>query len=201
MTAKVYGLQRSGNNWLMWTLAANYKCEVLGKSAGWTHGQMNVVQIYGKEPDAIFIIVRHPLAWLPSMWRYACKDGIEFEEYVRKDNAIDRWNDSYSSWLVQASSFKTAKVFIARYEDLLLDTESKLDIMCARAGIDRKKEFFAHAVGKMGLHMNQTDGQFDPTYYTQRRFMNAYSPELVAHVRSRVDGDLAHRLGYREVWK
>lgn len=198
-TAKVYGIQRSGNNWLMWLLAANYFCEVLGsKATGWTHGQMNVKEMYGKEPDAVFLIVRHPLAWLPSIWRYSGRD-CEFAEFVKREDQIEKWNAAYTRWLNQASSFAAARFFFVRYEELLGNTETMLDSMCRRVAMVRKyPNSFKHAVGKMGKHMNETRREFDPTYYTRKRYINAYSPALIANVMSRVDGDVLRRLGYRE---
>lgn len=201
-TVKTYGMHRSGNNWFMWLLAANFQIDLLGNDkGGWTHGQMNVVEIYGKEPDAVFLLVRHPLSWLPSIWRYRGKPDMEFDEYIRRSDEIDKWNTTMHNWLFQLANFKTSCVQVVRYENLVANTFTTLEEIGDRAGLERKHDRFKVAYGVMDKHMRQTTERFDATHYTEKKYMIGYSPELLAHIKSRVDGDTLFRLGYREEWK
>jgi len=184
---KVYGIQRSGNNWLMWLLAANYRIELLGNHYGWTHGAMEPKEV----PDATIVISKHPLEWLPSMWRYAAKRE-SFENFVRRGSVIEGWNGLYRNYLDNAPAYLAQFV---RYDDLLTDPGSTLaPIMRA---FERKPGDFRTSEGrKMDKHMRPTEKPFSKEHYLTGAYLQHYSHEFMAEVEERFDWRVAGALGY-----
>lgn len=200
-TIKVYGIQRSGNNWLMHLLAANFKVNLLGNNkGGWTHGNMDVVKHWGSEPDVVCLLVRHPLMWLPSIWRWrGKKKGRAFAEYVQKAGELDLWNKKYHSWLFQMSSFKHARTAILRYEDLLANPQRQLRNLGLNCGLTFKREdqSICSPAKRMGTKMNVTEKRFNAEHYKSKGYLKYYTPQLLKWVKNRIDGDTLDRLGYR----
>lgn len=193
---KVYGIQRSGNNWLMYLLAANFRVEVLGnKKAGGTHDEMNVVGKLGKEPTAVMLAVKHPLCWLPSIWKYRGKDE-PFTSYVQHSDEIERWNEKYRGWLDGLRKLNTAGKVIMRYEEWVADPTGKLEEAGRALKLERKDQPWQVPQGAMGMHMSPTSSPFHPDFYTQRKFMRYYSRRLIQEVTERLDGSVLLRLGY-----
>jgi len=188
MNVKVYGIQRSGNNWLMWMLAANYRVKVLGNTFGWTHGPINP----DAGADVSLIISKHPLAWLPSMYRFAKNRGDSFAGFVKRSKCIEDWNARYAGYLKDAE--KVDGVFL-RYEDLLEnDPEMVLD---DKIVLERKPGAFRTARGHaMGKHMQPTEKRFDASEYLQKKYLNRYTQRILDHAVNRFDWGVAESLGY-----
>jgi hypothetical protein len=193
--AKVYGIQRSGNNWLMWLLAANFRVNILGNKAGWTHGPVEFSKIRGI--DHVFLVVKHPLCWLPSIYRFRGKGA--FGAYVEKSDEIEKWNTRYTDWLNAAAKLNGTHFQVCRYEDWLADPVGHLEDLWGAAGLERKDGPWKMAKSKMNKHMGFTGNPFDADYYLSRRFMNTYPKRIVRMVAKRVDQDLLERLGYRRM--
>jgi hypothetical protein len=195
--AKVYGIQRSGNNLLMWLLAANFKVRILGNKFGWTHGPMKIVKTLGHAPAVVLLAVKHPLCWLPSIHRHRGKGA--FGAYVEKSKEIEKWNERYTGWLNSAAKLNGTHFQICRYEDWLSNTVGHLEELWGAAGLERKDGPWKMAKSKMNKHMGFTGNRFDADYYLSRRYMSTYPRRIVRMVAKRVDQDLLERLGYRRM--
>jgi len=191
---KVFGAKRSGNNLMFLLLSANYAVDMIGnKRGGWTHGKYRVPEVYGREVDLV-IIVKHPLAWLWSMFRY---EGAEsFGDYVRTTGQIDRWHELYRDWL--GVRLKTCRKVVVRYEDVLTDAEKELAVVAAMLDLERRPREFYVPQRKMTRHGTEGQQPFDPSFYTERRFLEHYSPGLLKHAIGRFDWNLAAKLGYEQ---
>ena len=192
-TIKVYGLPRSGNNWLIHMLQANWHIDFLGsKRGGWTHGRVQVKRIWGSEPDAVLTITKHPYSWLVSDWRYEGK--CRFPVYVTDKNPIARYNEMNWHWLDYW--WDDAKTKHVRFEDLLASPESTLAEFMDGVADRRERGGFQAAKKKMNKHGSESTQSFDRSYYIKRKYMTLYSEQLLATVNSWVDTDLLRRLGY-----
>lgn len=175
-TVKVHGIQRSGNNYLLRLLIDNYYVQWIGNEVAHTHKPINPKM----QVDYLFIIVKHPVAWLPSICRYKKKEKDMTE--------IIDWNFRYSGWLKAAERFNS---FIIRYEDLLKNPEKELD----KAGMPKIGNFI-NPQNKMGKQMDVTDKSFDPDYYLKQRYLHEYGVGEIRQVWDAVDHQLLKRLGY-----
>ena len=90
---KIYGLQRSGTNWLGFLIQENFKdVRVLVNEGGWKHGYYIIPWSLKKEVDIISII-KNPYSWLVSVYNYWGPDrkknigpnlkGVDFDTFVR----------------------------------------------------------------------------------------------------------------------
>jgi len=79
---------------------------------------MKVKEVWGSEPDLLLVIVKHPLSWLPSIYRYRGKGT--FKNYVSNSNEIELWNNRYKNWLKTLKEYTCVKG-ILKYEDLLVN--------------------------------------------------------------------------------
>ena len=101
--AKVMGLERSGNNWLQFMLR-KYKDLIRwhnSKDSGWKHGPYEVPKHLGQDVN-VFLIVKHPLCWIPSFfryWRNAAKgrEKVSLLQWIPK--YADHWNEHHRSFL------------------------------------------------------------------------------------------------------
>jgi len=179
----------------MWLLAANFKVNVLGnKKGGWTHGPMEVVQHIGHEPDLVLLIVKHPLTWLPSIYRYRGKGA--FPEYVASSKEIELWNERYRGWLDASERLCKAHFAIIRYEEALEQKERLLEALCGCGGLLRKGGPWRFPQKHMGKHMSETNKPFRAEYYLGGKYMNTYPRRTLREVRKRVDQEILERLGY-----
>jgi len=193
-TAKIYGLQRSGNNWMMWMLPANYRVEILGnKKAGWTHGPIDRKK-WAKTPSVIVLMVKHPISWLQSIYRFR---GVgSFDEYIQESNEIKTWNESNRRWLDAIAEIELPSV-VVRYEDALAKPENTLMQIAKAGGLERKDPYGELRMQDkwMGKHGQPTRMNFDVNYYAQRKYMSI-PRRLVRYINARVDRNVMARLGY-----
>jgi hypothetical protein len=192
MKAKVYGIERSGNNWLQWMLAANYRVKIMGTNYGWTHGPYST----DRELDGClnFVISKHPLEWLPSIHRFhKTHHKMSIGEFIRERDVIERWNNLYAGHVGNAEKFG---VTFLRYDDLLRDPERILNIAVDHR-IPRKTQPFRSAENdKMTTRMNLSGKPFNKRQYLEKKYMDHYTPEVLAEAMRRFDWGVAEKLGY-----
>jgi len=193
--AKVYGIQRSGNNWLQWLLAANYRVKIMGANFGWTHGPYSTdAELAG---TLNLVISKHPVEWLPSMHRFhKVHRGLTLAKFIRTADAIEKWNSLYAGHVANAEAFGARFI---RYDDLLADPEGVLEATVA-GDLARKDQPFRSADGQhMNTRMLPTSRKFDKNHYLKKVYLNHYTPELLEEVQARVDWKVASALGYERI--
>jgi len=190
--AKVYGIQRSGNNWLQWMLAANYKVKIMGSNYGWTHGPYSTDK---EVADAVnFVTSKHPIEWLPSMQRFhKVHHGLTIGQFIRRCDMIERWNSLYAGHLANAEKFGARFV---RYDDLLRDPEA---VLCGivDGAFPRKPQPFRSAENQhMSTTMTPTKKPFNKRQYLEKTYLKRYTQAEIDEVIARVDWGVANDLGY-----
>ena len=174
---KVHGMRRSGNNWLLRLLLDNYYVDWIGNGDSHTHDPIAT----GMEVDYLFIIVKHPLAWLPSICRYKKQ---RFPQYAE----ILDWNFTYRRWLDEGERHNA---HIIRYEQLLAGPEKLLDSF----GMPKIGNWIQHE-RKMNRRGGVSKYPFNKDYYLKKGYMVWYSGNVARTVMDTVDKDVLERLGY-----
>jgi DNA-binding transcriptional regulator of glucitol operon len=192
---KIFGAMRSGNNLMKFLLQTNFRAEIITSSAGgWTHGLYRVPEIYGKEVNVV-VMSKHPLAWLPSMFRFQ-RQTMTFHQFATRSGAVGRWNTLYRDWT--EVRLEECGMSFVRYEDLIVDPEAVMKRVASEIGAERNSKPFHMPKGKMTTTGKVSDERFDPTYYTERRWMDHYSRDTLSAVIGRFDWEVATRLGYEQ---
>ncbi len=192
---KIFGVQRTGNNWLTVLMRRNYDCVLSGSAdSGWKHGMYRVRKMIGRELN-LLIIVKHPLCWLPSIWRYRGKQvDANFKRAIRNSSEIEFWNLMYRHWLDVQMLF--GKRFIVRYEELLIDPQKTCDQAARALGFRRTPKPFYVPTRKMTTKNSEGDKKFHRQYYAKEKWRNAFDADLLKDVERRVDWNVVERLGY-----
>jgi len=94
MKIKIWGLQRSGTNYITELIKINYSHEVLTNNPVWKHCHPRIC----KGIDKHVAMVKDPYAWLYSYLRYAAIKEVN-ENIVKTE--IERWN----MWLALTQKF------------------------------------------------------------------------------------------------
>lgn len=140
MRVQVFGLQRSGTNYLHWILDHNFPVDVT-KDGGWKHGfpWEKRVGLHGRNPlnvpivDNLAALNIRPLVvakdishWLESIAR-APKDYDRGASAVEQDR-VKAWQRFYQEWAAYAP--------IIRYEAFIADFDSALRHLAGVLGVD-----------------------------------------------------------------
>lgn len=209
MRVKVFGLKRSGTNLVEFLLERNYVNVTLSRNAesGWKHTFNRVQWLYGSQLPSVFV-VKDVFAWLVSVWKWENKTakqsvygyneagkGALFTDFVHRGHQPELWATMNDHWLHTCNA-------LVKYEDLLKEPEKAVenvaDWLACDSGqrLEKKDEPFIVPVGRMGTTSNELkDSAFDPTWYTEKRYMSRYNGWLIREVRQRTWSTLK-RLGY-----
>ena len=222
---KIYGLQRSGTNWLTFLINENFQnVRVLVNEGGWKHGHYMIPWTMGKETHVVSLI-KNPYSWLVSVYNYWGPNrkknigpdlrGVEFEDFVRNrylaekqrgipfllraKNPIQHWNNMNIHWLSLRLSNKRS-CFIT-YETLMENLGQSLTIVGQSLGIKPKYENKWVDNDKTFLpgddnQWKTADEVCDREYYKNQGWKSHYTPELLEFVNSELDLDLMVQFGY-----
>jgi len=208
--AKIFGIERSGTNWLYVLLKKNYHVDLLGKKGGHKHYPYQVPEILGRDVNMI-VASKHPLTWLPSVWRWYRQEkttlsphqpvssaGDSLQEFlsVHSRQVIEKWNSLYRSHLETTPGDKQKA--IVRYEALLADPVAECNKISSAFNLPRRKTPFYIPSKHMGTQNNETKRAFDAAWYLLRKFRGLYSLGEIGRVRAMVDNSAALGLGYSE---
>ena len=197
---KMFGLKRTGTNWLLQLLGMNYHLKWFINDGGWKHGPYRVKELLGRHMDSV-VLIKDIYSWLVSMHRYRGLWGKEdFGEFVQDAQFIDLWNLRNRDWLNTAATIpKPFKMVIVRYEDLLADPVKECERIAGEIGLVRKRkvEKFFVQTRRMGRSGQPETKQFTRGgYYHKKKYMMNFTPKMIKTVRGIVDKDLAKELGY-----
>lgn len=156
---KIYGLQRSGTNFLSHLINKNFEnTKSLVNMGGWKHGYYHSAEALGRECH-VLAVVKNPYSWLVSMYRYWGPDkqkqigmdleGVTFSEFVRNRaiferqkgvpylfraaNPVQHWNDMNFHWL--SIKLKEKKLSVVTYEAALMAPEWTLNTIAHTLGL------------------------------------------------------------------
>jgi len=207
---KQFGLHRTGTNYIQYIIEQNYDVEVLVNKYSHKHRKCRTDRI--PEDVNILIIIKHPMSWLVSYFKYWCNKGhrnlkteANFNKFVfggfhqkAPDDPIGFWNDSYNDWYELKID---RKVVFIRYEDLLVDhvklcdkVANELDLDVLHNGVD-----FVNADNAMNKGGCPTTGKFDTSFYTEKLFLKWFESKTIQYAEERFDKELLKRFGYEVV--
>lgn len=199
-SAKSWGPRRTGTNVLTVTLEQYTDLDT--DVPGWKHAIPETVPA----ADAHVIHVKHPYAWLLSMERW-WGVGDRVERTLRKAHAA--WDardavmrahatrlDAYAA-LVRGwrCALPSERTLVVRYEDVLRDVSREVERIAETAGatVEGTPALPGQRVDSRG---SKTKTSFDPTYYTDERWVE----ELSRSELEELDG-LVDECGYRSLFE
>lgn len=218
MPVKIYGLPRSGTNFLEFMLDRNFALRVMLFKYGWKHG---VPELH---PLPSFFVVKNPYSWLWSVYNFAkvrthifhIENGVSFPTFVTgryvwdadiagpgsphvlhsADNPVVYWNRMNALWAKMALT--------VRFEDLLFDTSSVFDDIAEFLQLRERPSKIIWPDSAIRPAGARSAGESDRNVFGKsdfiknRLYMKQYTPDLVDFVESHLDSDLRNELGYAQ---
>ena len=145
----VFGLQRSGTNYLEQLLKTNFSLSRANNSTrndpNWKHN-VNVANIVKESSHPIFVIHKNPYMWIESIcfrrsvdWTITQNDFPATERHPDDDynvgkeklnivNLAKTYQKFYRNWVTRTTPEIKEKSFVIKYEDLLV-TETRENIL------------------------------------------------------------------------
>ncbi len=195
---KVFGLQRSGNNWLSLMLKRNYgNVRLMGNDeAGWKHGMYRVPQVLGRECHVI-ILSKEPYAWLPSIFKYRAgrhEASANFTQFLNGSSSVELYNLMYEHWL--SAHLEEKKMVIVAYEVLLANPFLTCSGIAKHFGLEKKIKHFSTPNKHMKKNNTESKREFDSNFYLHRNYMSRFNAEQLNIINPRINWPLVKRLGH-----
>jgi hypothetical protein len=221
---KIYGLQRSGTNYLTYLVNENFEnTQVLVNLGGWKHGTYSAPWELGQEVH-VLAVVKDPYAWLVSVYKYWGPErklrigpdlrGVSFHDFVRNrcyferqngvpylfraSNPVQHWNNMNFHWTTILMNEK--KLFVLNYESLLARKEKCLEMIGTTFGLTRKSQ----EIIDCDTILEPADEKTKPTnrpwtskeYFLNQGYLDFYTPETLEFVNEQLDLDLMVGFNY-----
>ena len=186
---KIYGMRRSGTNFLKWILERNYNLTVIAKN------KHRTPEYYAGALDYVSIM-KNPFSWIASILR---------SNYYKKADIkglIEAWNKD--NWMFLKFITKVKGVII-RYEDFFetnaYNVEKATQVFEEKHYPVHRNSMFVIANGIVGTNQKVTPRKaFDRDYYSQQRYLNVFTDKQMREVGMNVDIGLLYDLGYVHHW-
>lgn len=217
----LYGIQRSGTNFLENIVLTNYDVSILNRFMERDHPAQKHFRLY-KEKDIIpepqytntlivnsyaeyvtsleieekidgcLLISKDPYSWLLSYKRWAEKVGWQKVDH----HYIQEYNYYYRDWLKFRQ--ENEHIHFIRYRDLLLNTNEEMENIQDKLGIKLKR--MKNITGtKTKFKKVSSSTKFDESrlnYYKNREYLQEYSIEELTELNSNLDEEVVAGLGY-----
>jgi hypothetical protein len=224
---KQYGLPRSGTNHLKWMFEQNLEdVTVLTNKGGSKHGPY-CIPYTGVHADLLVLSAKHPLSWVNSAWRWVRSKfevpTLQLTDFIhhplllpepdyrqRFTNPAEAWNTRNFEWLTV--SHNGQKTVVVPYESMLQPESAERSLRCLaeRFGVavkDGCPHLPPERLIATGLPGDQevdcaprmNDQAFDPSFYTEMRYMEEYTQEDIEWLNDQFDWELAERMGYSKI--
>ena len=191
---KLFGLRRSGTNYLQLLLKQNYKAKVLTNKGGWKHGKYRVYKELGYEIDCVFIS-KNIFSWLTSMQRrYAKRHSLI--AMIGVPDYVNLWSLIHENWL--NVPLKEKKKSFVKYEDLIVDPEKVCVRVAKELNLEKMTPFFKDTKQIVEPMGNVIQKKFDLDYYVGKQYMNNFPRGSIKGVRDMIDLNIVKKLGYNE---
>ncbi len=220
MELNLVGPFRSGTNWLQALLELNHDVRLV-PAAGFKHHP-----VPASAHGPVVGVLKDPLAWLVSMWRYVndvgarhtrCgatwddflvtplevfHGGIEGFPHQRFATPVDYWNAMGANLL----SLPGQRCRVVRYEDLLADPAAVIGGIADHFGLPRRTDDFQHVTRRTrnlapgalprSAEHYTHDTVFDPTPYLAGGHLDAFTRRQRRTVRRQLDTQVLAGVGY-----
>lgn len=211
MKLKLYGLPRSGTNFVELLLRENLDATILTNDNSGSKHSLACYRYTRTGPDRVVIVSKNIWAWLTSIYRWAQKHpkgryvySKPFGAFLRHEfaypdsgsklyfgNPIRAWNQMHRHWL------GLAKTRVLQHEDLLSRgaCESGLRELAKWAKVKCAKSFSCRPA-RIDPSMKITAARMDTAYYLKRRYMKQFGPKDRRHIIGSLDKVVCKGLGY-----
>lgn len=142
------------------------------------------------------ITTKNPYAWWCSYSRFTERP----EPMMSVEDGIRLWNSLHENWSHLAN--RNPLAIVVRYEDLLLNFDATLKRIATELQLEPKGNGFQNSVVRMARRsdlnwdMGPTNMPFDPSHYTERKYLEIFDDKLLTLFRQRLSQLTMHRLGY-----
>jgi hypothetical protein len=212
-TVLLYGLQRSGTNYLQSLMERNYPQVAFvnvdeRNNPAHKHFRlfddkncipepqfMNRVFVrnlkefesYLEKPPSIYLVVsKDPYSWYISYKKWAQKNNWPSPSY----HYMQEWNLFYAKWLVFAE--QSDKVIFVRYIDLLTDPAGQLSLIAKKLNIPIKESI--KTMRKVYASKRFTSA--DARYYLNKEYLHALDPHEKLELSRQLDKQVARKMYY-----
>jgi len=190
---KIFGLRRTGTNYLSKLLNINYEVKMIGGLAGWKHGKYRVKKLFGHEVDCI-IISKNIYSWLTSLERrYKAWNFYKIEEM---SDFIQMYNLAYGDWLNIPKRLETKKCFFVKYEDLIENSFLICERMSKELSFKRKTKEFINIEKVVKPREILGLKNFNKDYYINHKYMTKYNQDIKNLIKKHIDIDIVKALNY-----
>ncbi len=190
---KIFGLRRTGTNYLSKLLKDNYKVKMMGGAVGWKHGPYRVRRFLGREVNCI-VISKNIYSWLTSLHRrYSSWD---FYKALEPADFTVMYSFAYGNWLDIPKKLETKKCSFVKYENLIENPSLVCERVSKELGFKRKTKEFINIERIVKPREILGTKDFDKEYYINRKYMTKYNEKLQKHIKTHTDLDVIKALGY-----
>lgn len=222
---KIFGLQRSGTNWLSFLIKENFNnVETLINTGGWKHGHYMVPWSLQKEAH-VATIIKNPYSWLVSVYNYWGPKrkknigpdlrGVEFKDFVRNrylgekqrgipfliraKNPVQQWNNMNIHWL--SIRLANKRSCFVTYETIMANLSRSMEVIGKTLELEQKNKDKWVDNKKTFLpgddsKINVSKETFNKAYYQNESWKSFYTPELIEFINGELDLDLMTQFGY-----
>lgn len=217
----IYGLQRSGTNFLETLLKSNYHLHVLNYNKNRAHPLQKHFRLYdnklaipeaqysndlyfnsfkeyedslelNKEVDLYLVISKDPYSWYLSYTKWAKRCNWPDVDY----HYLEEYQQFYSKWL--QFSKENDRIVLLNYRNLILDTEIALK------KLEDKYQFKLKATRrimgrKIKFHKVSQSSSFHNdklNFYKEKAYLSENNTELISDVKKYISPELMSNLGY-----
>lgn len=217
---KIFGLPRSGTNFVTLTLQSNFtNVNVLVNVGGWKHGYYCVPWIL-REETHVLIVVRDPYAWCFSMHRFLSSHRVwgevtsrDINEFVQSKasfgyephapflykfrNWVEMWNELNGHWT--SLYLNDRKLGLAPWEDFLTQPDSLLCDFGRHFGLQRTGclTIPEHEVSPSGENPELSEKLFNKSFFLKKEYLNSYSNSTLRFINDNLDIRLMESFGYK----
>lgn len=204
---KVYGLLRTGTNYVTKLLELNFRAfTLLSTEEGWKHGPCQ----YSNKLKYVFL-VKNPYSWIISFYDWEKIHGRTsaetLEDFILDStshpilrgvwdlgNPIEAWNKSLRSWIQLKDR---ENVVFLRYEDLLESFDNRMLQIKGSLNLEQRLSSFQDLETRVDNWKTPSPRKkLSRDYYQQNKFIEAFSESDLALMRQYLDPEIVTSLGY-----
>ena len=212
----LYGLQRSGTNYLETLMALNYpNCKFINSEQR-NHIQHKHFRLYenkqyipepqfdndkqfsnlfdfeqtltpSETPDIYLVMSKDPYSWYTSYVGWSKKNNWPNRHY----HYIEEYNLFYGKWMEFAA--ESNKVLFIRYRDLLLQPQTELHKIATILSLPQKSNI--KTTKKVYASRRFTDDKKEA--FLNKSFLNKIEPDDFTQINAKLDRKLMEQLGYQ----
>ncbi len=217
MNILIYGLQRSGTNYIEKVFTDRYRITYLNDNADTAYPGAKHFRLYANKaiiphpvyfnnitvsnfasfealldnvPDYYLVISKDPYSWLLSYekWAEKCKWEKVNHHYV------EEYNQFYGKWLELAE--QTNKIVFVRYIDLLQNIEQELQRLEKAMKLTKKILGMFAPIKYRNLPKSEKFTHEHYEYYANELYLANYSQVGLNEANNHLDHDIMSKLGY-----